>query len=152
MMASGTENCNINIVNRPSGYYCGIDCGTRVAYNGDVCLTCAEAQGLLSGDITGKNKAQDAIKRDADNAAVAEYERLHADVDNSIGAQAKAVAVAKSDLADKLSVIKKDNSERIITASIFVASEGRGHSVIHEGRESSLSQLSRKDNHKQSIV
>ena len=123
-----------------------------MAYNGDVCLTCAEAQGLLSGDITGKNKAQDAIKRDADNAAVAEYERLHADVDNSIGAQAKAVAVAKSDLADKLSVIKKDNSERIITASIFVASEGRGHSVIHEGRESSLSQLSRKDNHKQSIV
>jgi hypothetical protein len=113
-----------------------------------------EAQGLLSGNITGKNKAQDAIKRVADNAAVAvaKYERLHADVDNSIGAQAKAVGVAKSDLADKLSVIKKDNPERNITASIFVASEGRGHSVIHEGRESSLSQISGKDNRKQSIV
>ena len=43
MKASGMENCNINIVNRPSGNRCGNDCGSRVAYKGDVCITCAEA-------------------------------------------------------------------------------------------------------------
>ena len=53
MKASGMENCNINIVNRPSGNRCGNDCGSRVAYKGDVCITCAEAQALLSGNITG---------------------------------------------------------------------------------------------------
>ena len=83
---------------------------------------------------------------------MAKYERLNTDVDNSIGAQVKAVAVVKSKFADLLSAIQTGNPERIITASIFVASEGRGHSVIHEGRESSLSQISGKDNRKQSIV
>ena len=83
---------------------------------------------------------------------MAEYERLHADVDNSIGAQAKAVAVAKSEFTDLLSAIQTGNPERIIMASIFVASEGRGHSVIHEGRESSLSQLRGKVDRKNSIV
>ena len=37
----------------PSGNRCGNDCGSRVAYKGDVCITCAEAQALLSGNITG---------------------------------------------------------------------------------------------------
>ena len=152
MMASGTENCNINIVNRPSGYYCSNDCGSRKAYKSDVCLTCAKAQGLLSGDISGKTKAFNAIRRDTDIAAVAEYKRLHADVDNSIGAQAKAVAVAKSEFADLISAIQTGNPERIIMASIFVASKGCGHSVIHEGRESSLSQLRGKVDRKNSIV
>ena len=148
--ASGTENCNSS--NRSSSSLCINECGSRVSYKGNMCLTCAEAQGLSSGDVTGQSKARNAIKRDANDAAVAKYERLYSDVDNSIGAQAKAVAVAKSDLADKLSVIKKDIPERIITASIFFASEGRGHFVIHEGRESSLSNVSGKVECKKSIV
>ena len=71
---------------------------------------------------------------------MAKYERLNTDVDNSIGAQVKAVAVVKSKFADLLSAIQTGNPERIITASIFVASEGGrgGHLVHHEGRESSL--------------
>ena len=135
---NGELHCNINIVDRPTGFHC--DCGSRVAYKGNVCLTCAVAQGLSSGDITGQTKAHNVIRSDTVTAAVAEYERLHADVDNSIGAQTKAVAVAKSDFADKLSVIQANYPERIIMASIFVASEGGGggHYFYHEGRESSL--------------
>ena len=81
-----------------------------------------------------------AIRSDTAIAAVAKYERLNTDVDNSIGAQVKAVAVVKSKFADSLSAIQTGNPERIITASIFVASEGGrgGHLVHHEGRESSL--------------
>ncbi len=66
MTASGMENFNINIVNRPSGYYWSNNCGSRVTYKSDVCLTCAKAQGLLSGDISGKTKAFNAIRRDTD--------------------------------------------------------------------------------------
>ena len=78
------------------------------------------------------------IRRDAANAAAAKYERLYSNVDNSIRAHMKALAVAKTNLTVKLAAIQAKNPGHDITASIFVASEGRGHLVLHEGRESSL--------------
>jgi hypothetical protein len=46
--------------------------------------------------------------------------------------------VATTSLTVKLATIQAKNSGHDVTASIFVASEGRGHLVLHEGRESSL--------------
>ena len=60
-----------------------------------MCLPCAESQELPNGDITGKLKANNEIRRDAATAAAAKYERLYSNVDNSIRAHVKALAVAK---------------------------------------------------------
>jgi len=107
-----------------------------------MCLPCAEAQGLSSGDITGKkkanNKAYDGIRRDATIAAATEYESLHSNVDNSSRAQVNALAVAITNLTVELAAIKAKKLGYDVTASIFVASKGRGHLVLHEGRESSF--------------
>ena len=45
------------------------------------------------------------IRRDAANAAAAKYERLYSNVDNSIRAHKKALAVAKTNLTVKLAAI-----------------------------------------------
>ena len=103
-----------------------------------MCLPCAEAQGLSSGDISGKMKASNklykGIRRDADTAA-AEYKGVHSNVDNSSRAQANALAVAITNLTVELVDIQAKNPGRDITASIFVASEGHGPLVLHEGSE-----------------
>jgi len=49
---------------------------------------------LPNGDITGKLKANSEIRRDAANATAAKYKRLYSNVDNSIRAHVKALAVA----------------------------------------------------------
>ncbi len=59
-----------------------------------MCLPCTESQELPNGDITGKLKANSGIRRDAANATAAKYKRLYSNVDNSIRAHAKALAVA----------------------------------------------------------
>ena len=69
---------------------------------------------------------------DASIVALAEYESLHSNVDNSSRAQAKALAVATTNLIVMLAAIQAKNPGHDITASIFVASEGRGHLVLHE--------------------
>ena len=76
-------------------------------------------------------------KRDAATAAAAVYESLHSNVDNSSRAQGNAVAVATTNFTVKLAAIQAKNPGHDVTASIFVASEGRGHLVLREGRESS---------------
>ena len=78
------------------------------------------------------------MRRDAATAAAAEYESLHSNVDNSSRAQAKALAVATTNLIVMLAAIQAKNPGHDVTASIFVASEGAGHLVLHKGRESSL--------------
>ena len=107
-----------------------------------MCIPCAEAQGLSSGDITGQvkanNKANKGIRRDTLNATAAKYESLHSNVNSSSRAQAKALAVATTNLTVKLAAIQAKNPGHDITASIFVASEGRGHLVLHKGRVSSF--------------
>ena len=103
-----------------------------------MCLPCAESQELPNGDITRKLKANSGIRRDAANATAAEYKRLYSNVDNSIRAHAKALAVAKTNITVKLAAIQAKNTGHDITASIFVASKGHGHLVLHKGRESSL--------------
>jgi hypothetical protein len=137
--ASGKENCNSN---RFSSNLCILKCGSRVAYKGDMCLSCTEAHGLSSGDITGQlkdyNKKYLGPKRDAATAAAAVYESLHSNVDNSSRAQANAVAVGTTKFTVKLAAIQAKNPGHDVTASIFVASEGRGHLVLRKGRESSL--------------
>jgi hypothetical protein len=109
-----------------------------------MCTPCAKAKGLSSGDITGKmkanNKLHKGISRHAATAAAAEYKSLHSNVDNSSSALMKALAVAKTNLTVKLAAIQAKNPGRVVMASIFVASEGRGHLVLREGRESSLQQ------------
>ena len=100
-----------------------------------MCLPCAESQELPNGDITGKLKANNEIRRDAATAAAAKYERLYSNVDNSIRAHVKALAVAKPISQSSLLPSTRKNPEHDITASIFVASKGRGHLVLHEGRE-----------------
>ena len=101
-----------------------------------MCLPCAEAQGLSSGDISGKMKASNklykGIRRDAATAAAAEYESVHSNVNNSSRAQANALAVAITNLTVKLAAINAKNPGHDVTASIFVASEGCGHLVLHE--------------------
>ena len=138
--ASGTENCNI--INRQSPILCINECGSKVSCKGNMCLPCAKAQGLSSGDITGQKKIISTQKSDAIKAAAAEYESLHSNVDNSSKAQAKAVAVATTSLTVKLAAIQTKNPGRHVSTSIFVASEGGGHLVVHEGRKSTLYQLS----------
>ena len=107
-----------------------------------MCLSCAKAHGLSSGDITGQVKANNetylGTKRDAATAAAAEYESLHSIVDNSSKAQANALAVAITNFTVKLAAIQAKNPGHDVTASILVASEGRGHLVLHEGREASF--------------
>jgi hypothetical protein len=103
-----------------------------------MCPPCAEAQGLSNGDISKKSKAVKGIRRDGANAAAAECERLYSNVDNSSRAQAKAVAVVTTNFTVKLAANQAKNPGHDITASIFVASEGRGHMVLHKGRESSF--------------
>jgi hypothetical protein len=49
-----------------------------------------------------------------------------------------ALAVAITNFTVKLAAIQAKNPGHDVTASIFVASEGRGHLVLHEGRESSF--------------
>ena len=73
-------------------------------------------------------------KRDAAIAAGAEYESLHSNVDNSSRAKANALALAITNLTVEIAAINAKNPGHDITASIFVASEGRGHLVLHEGR------------------
>ena len=140
MEASGKENCNSG--NHNSGQPCINKCGKRVAYKGNMCFTCTEAQGLSSGDITGKlkvyTKAYKGNRRDATNAAAAVYESLHSNVDKSSKAQANAVAVATANFTVKLAAIQAKNPGHDVTASIFVASEGADHLVLHKGRVSSL--------------
>jgi hypothetical protein len=140
--ASEMESCNI--INRTSSNLCINNCGSGVACKGNICLTCAEAQGLTSGDITGKLKAFNGIRSDAATATAAKYERLYSNVDNSSKAQAKALAVVKTNLTVKLAAVQAKNPGHVVTASVFVASKGRGHLVLHEGRESSLKQGNRQ--------
>jgi AmiR/NasT family two-component response regulator len=83
--------------------------------------------------IDGKLKAGMEI-RDALNATVAEYESLHSNVDNS-GERANALAAVITNLTVELVDIQAKNPGRDITASIFVASEGHGPLVLHEGSE-----------------
>jgi hypothetical protein len=99
---------------------------------------------LTSGDITGKLKAFNGIRSDAATATAAKYERLYSNVDNSSKAQAKALAVVKTNLTVKLAAVQAKNPGHVVTASVFVASKGRGHLVLHEGRESSLKQGNRQ--------
>ena len=73
-------------------------------------------------------------KRDAAIAAGAEYESLHSNVENSSRAKANALALAITNLTVEIAAINAKNPGHDITASIFVASEGRGHLVLHEGR------------------
>jgi hypothetical protein len=107
-----------------------------------MCLPCLKSKGLSSGDITGQTKANNkkylGPKRDAATAAAAKYESVHSNVNISSRAQANAVAAAITNLTVKLSAIKAKNPGHDITASIFVASEGAGHLVLHKGRESLL--------------
>jgi ABC-type molybdate transport system ATPase subunit len=84
--------------------------------------------------IDGKLKAGMEI-RDALNATVAKYESLHSNVDNSIGEQTNALAAVITNLTVELVDIQAKNPGRDITASIFVASEGHGPLVLHEGSE-----------------
>ncbi len=67
-----------------------------------------------------------------------ENERLHSNVDNSSRAQANAVAVPTTNFTVKRAAIQAKNPGHDVTTSIFVASKGRGHLVLHEGRESSF--------------
>ena len=97
-----------------------------------MCLPCAESQELPNGDITGKLKANNEIRRDAATAAAAEYESVHSNVDNSSRAQANVLAVAITNLTVKLAAINAKNPGHDVTASIFVASEGCGHLVLHK--------------------
>ena len=142
--ACGKENCNISYCY--SSNLCINKCGSKVSSKGNMCLPCAEAHGLSSGNITGQKKANDTayrgIRRDAAIAAVAKYESLHSNVDNSSRAQANAVAVVTTNFTAKLAAIQAKNPGHDVTASIFVASEGAGHLVLHEGRVSSLQQSS----------
>jgi hypothetical protein len=98
----------------------------------------------MSGDITGKLKAYNGIRSDAATATAAKYERLYSNVDNSSRAQAKALAVVKTNLTVKLAAVQAKNPGHVVTASVFIASEGHGHLVFHEGRESSLKQGNRQ--------
>ena len=41
---------------------------------GKMYLPCAEVQALSSGDITGKSKADEGVRRDAVTASAAKYE------------------------------------------------------------------------------
>jgi len=77
-------------------------------------------------------------RRDATNAAVAVYESLHSNVDKSSRAQANAVAAATTNFTVRLAAIQAKNPGHDVTASIFVASEGADHLVLHEERVSSL--------------
>ena len=101
-----------------------------------MCLPCAKSKGLSSGDITGQSKANNkkylGPKRDAATAAAAEYESVHSNVDNSSRAQANALAVAITNLTVEQAAINAKNPGHDVTASIFVASEGCGHLVLHE--------------------
>jgi hypothetical protein len=94
-----------------------------------MCLPCAEAQGLSSGDITGKkkanNKAYDGIRRDATIAAATEYESLHSNVDNSSRAQANALAVAITNLTVELAAIKAKKLGYDVTTRSFGSSRGK---------------------------
>jgi hypothetical protein len=103
-----------------------------------MCLPCTEAQELSGGNITEKSKAEKGIRRDAVNAAAAKYKSLYSNVDSSSRAQVKALAVVTTNFTFKLAAIQAKKPGHDITASIFVASKGRGHLVLHEGRESSL--------------
>ena len=71
-------------------------------------------------------------RRDATNAAVAVYESLHSNVDKSSRAQANAVAAATTNFTVRLAAIQAKNPGHDVTASIFVASEGCGHLILHE--------------------
>jgi hypothetical protein len=70
--------------------------------------------------------------------AQSENERLHSNVDNSSRAQANAVAVPTTNFTVKRAAIQAKNPGHDVTTSIFVASKGCGHLVLHEGRESSF--------------
>jgi hypothetical protein len=148
--AGGKEN----ISNRQTITLCISGCGSIVGCKGNMCLNC-----WLQGDYVPslrrgrrivewrhhrtKEEKQHSLrwkKRETFNAVAAEYESLHSNVDNSSRAQVNAVDVAKSKFTNLLSAIQTQNPERIITTSIFVASEGRCHLVLHEGRQSSLKQ------------
>jgi hypothetical protein len=50
----------------------------------------------------------------------------------------------KTNLTVKLAAVQAKNPGHVVTASVFVASKGRGHLVLHEGRESSLKQGNRQ--------
>ena len=87
---------------------------------------------MPNGDITGKLKANSGIRRDAATAAAAEYKNVHSNVNNSSRAQVYALAVAITNLTVELAAINAKNPGYDVTASIFVASEGCGHLVLHE--------------------
>ena len=79
--------------------------------------------------------------RDAATAAAAECESLRSIVGISSRAQANALAVVITNLTVELAAIQAKNTGHDVTASIFVASEGRGYLVLYEGRQSSLHQI-----------
>ena len=92
----------------------------------------SESMDGLKNLVKANNKANNGIRRDAATAAAAKYERLYSNFDNSSSALVKALAVAKTNLTVKLAAIQANNPGHDVTASIFVASEGHGHLVLHE--------------------